>query len=174
LHIKSLGVSINLKHFFVPNNNHWLRRLILVFGFILFDYFSTLVFCRAPYEEANLHARFFMESFGIHLGLTIFVLAANTPIYILLTLDSHIVRLPPRIAAIAEIFTDLAFAWFVAGLHFDGGTSWFWSAPSFLRQSLGAALYIFNAFIFVKPHKPFYDNKGSVRNRAPHTNPIIL
>jgi len=155
--IKSLGLSISLRHFLVPNKNHWSRRIILVFTFILFDYFSTLAFCRAPWEEANVYARLFMESFGIHAGLTIFVLVANTPIYMLLAFDSHIVRLPPRVAVVAEAFTDFAFAWFIAGLHFNGGTSWFWSAPSFLRQCLGAALYLFFAFVFVKPHKPFYD-----------------
>lgn len=160
MRIKSLGASISLRHFLVPNNNHWLRRIISVFAFILFDYFSTLAFCRAPWEEANVYARFFMESFGIHAGLTFFVLVANTPIYMLLTLDSHIVRLPPRMAVVAEIFTDLAFAWFIAGLHFDGGASWFWPASSLLRQSLGAVLYLFSTIVFVKPYSPFYGKRS--------------
>jgi len=155
--IKSLDLPINLRYFLVPNNSHWLRRIILVFAFILFDYFSTLAFCRAPWEEANVYARFFMESFGIHVGLTIFVLVANTPIYMLLTFDSHIVRLPPRMAVVAEAFMDFAFAWFIAGLHFNGGASWFWSAPGLLRQGLGAALYLFFAFVFVRPISHFYD-----------------
>ncbi|MEM2440169.1 MAG: hypothetical protein QW493_03010 [Candidatus Bathyarchaeia archaeon] len=132
----------------------------MIFAFILFDYFSTLTFCRAPWEEANVYARFFMESFGIHAGLTIFVLVANTPIYMLLTLDSHTIRLPPPMAVAAETFTDIAFAWFIAGLHFNGGTSWFWSAPGLLRQCLGAALYLFGAFVFVKPHNQFYDKRN--------------
>ena len=80
-----LGTVLNLKHFFMPRNNHWLKRTILVFTFILFDYLSTLVFCRVPFEEANLYARTFMETFGIPLGLTMFVLVANLPIYITLS-----------------------------------------------------------------------------------------
>ena len=151
-----LSTTLNLKYFFLPRNNHWLKRTILVFAFILFDYLSTLVFCRAPYEEANLYARTFMETFGIPLGLTIFVLAANLPIYITLSLDSHIIKIPPRIAKLLEPFVDIIFAWFIAGLHFSGGASWFWYAPSLVWQISGAFLYLGMAFLFVKPHKPCY------------------
>ncbi|MEM0357301.1 MAG: hypothetical protein QXL77_02875 [Candidatus Bathyarchaeia archaeon] len=157
MQIKSLGVSIKLRYFLIPNNNHWFRRTVLVFAFILFDYFSTMTFCRAPWEEANVYARFFMENFGIHVGLTLFVVMVNFPVYMLLTFDSHVVRLPGRIAVAAETFTDFVFAWFVAGLHFDGGASWFWSAPSLLRQGLGAVLYLLGTFVFVKPRNPFCD-----------------
>jgi hypothetical protein len=153
-----LGTVLSSKYLLLPRNNHWLKRTALVFAFILFDYLSTLVFCRAPHEEANLYARIFMENFGIPLGLTLFVLVINLPIYITLSLDSHVIRLPFRTAIIIEPFVDTMFAWFVAGLHFSGGASWFWHSPGLMRQVFGAFLYLVVAFLFVKPHKPRYVN----------------
>jgi hypothetical protein len=151
-----LGISFSLKCFFFPKNNRWLKRTFLVFAFIFFDYLITLIFCQAPYEEANPYARGFMEGFGIPLGLTLFVLIANLPIYLTLSLDSHIVRFPFKIAIVTETFVDVAFAWFVAGLHFGGATSWFWGAPDLMRQALGMLLYLVMAFLVVKPHKLHY------------------
>ncbi|MGB9713964.1 MAG: hypothetical protein ACPLZC_03175 [Candidatus Bathyarchaeales archaeon] len=98
-----------------------------------------------------------MESFGIPLGLTLFVLIANLPIYVAFCVDSHLVKLPQS-AAVIEVGIDFVFAWFIAGLHFSGGTSWFWIAPDMVRQALGAILYVFAALLFVKPHKPRYDH----------------
>ena len=152
--MEKLKIQFGLRYFLLPRNNHWLKRTLLVFAFVFFDYFVTLVFCQAPHQEANLYARAFMESFGVPLGLTLFVFVANTPIYVTLSLDSHFVRLPFKMASIAESFVDVAFAWFVAGLHFSGGTSWFWCAPDLMRQALGMLLYMVMAFLVVKPHKP--------------------
>jgi len=152
--VERLKIRFGLRYFFLPRNNHWLKRTFLVFAFIFFDYFVTLSFCQAPHQEANLYARAFMESFGVPLGLTLFVFVANTPIYVTLSLDSYFVRLPFKMASIAESFVDVAFAWFVAGLHFSGGTSWFWCAPDLMRQALGMLLYMVMAFLVVKPHKP--------------------
>jgi hypothetical protein len=143
----------------LPKNNHWLRRASLVFAFILFDYSSTLAFCHASCEEANVYARAFMDSFGVQAGLTLFVLTVNLPIYMVLSLDSHLVRLPPRTAIVIEMSIDAVFAWFVAGLHFGGGSSWFWSAPDLPRQALGALLYMTFALLIVKPHRPRYDSQ---------------
>jgi len=154
--LEKLKIQFSLKYFFFPKNNHWLKRIFLVFVFIFFDYFVTLVFCHVPSEEANLYARAFMESFGIPLGLSLFVFVANMPIYMTLSLDSYFVRLPFKIALITESFVDIVFAWFVAGLHFSGGTSWFWCAPDLMRQALGMLLYVVMAFLVVKPHKPHY------------------
>lgn len=153
-HLPRPTVTFSLKHFVFPERNHWFRRMLLVFSFIFFDYFSTLVFCRAPWEEANVYARLFMESFGIQAGLTFFVLAANLPVYVVLTLDSHFVRFPAKVAGVVECFIDFVFAWFLAGLHFSGGASWFWPASSFVRQVLGAFLYLVLAFVFARPRKP--------------------
>jgi hypothetical protein len=148
-----IGAALSPKHLLLPRNNHWLKRTVLVFAFILFDYFSTLVLCRAPYEEANPYARIFMENFGIPLGLTLFVSVASLPIYVILSLDSHVIRLPFSIAVAIEFFVDAVFAWFVAGSHFSGGASWFWYAPGLMRQAFGAILYLVTVFLLVKPHE---------------------
>lgn len=142
---------ISLKYLLLPKNNQWLRRTILVFAFIFFDYLSTLVFCRSPHEEANTYARIFMESFGIPLGLTLFVFMINLPIYIILNLDSHVIKIPSNIATFIEAIVDVVFAWFIAGLHFSGGASWFLQVPSLVCQIAGASLYLFMASLFVKP-----------------------
>ncbi|MEM3617003.1 MAG: hypothetical protein QXJ31_03725 [Candidatus Bathyarchaeia archaeon] len=152
--MEKLGLSISPKHLILPKNNHWLKRIILVFAFILFDCLSTMIFCRAPSEEANIYARAFMEVFGIPAGLTLFVLTANLPIFMVLSLDSHIVKFPMKMAVLVELFADFVFAWFVAGLHFSGGASWFWRISDIERQFIGMMLYLCAAFIFVKPHKP--------------------
>lgn len=157
---KQLGMWIRWKYFLIPRNNHWQRRILLVFSFTLFDYLSTLIFCNIPQKEANLYARAFMEFFGIPFGLTLFVLLANLPIYMTLSLDSYLVKLPSRFAPIIEWSIELVFAWFVAGLHFSGGASWFWYAPDLARQILGAVLYLTMAFLVVKPHKTFYDSQS--------------
>ncbi|MEM2118487.1 MAG: hypothetical protein QW386_05660 [Candidatus Bathyarchaeia archaeon] len=154
---RKLGLNINLKNFLLPKNNHWMKRTLLIIGFIAFDYLSTMLFCRAPHEEANPYARIFMETFGIPAGLTLFVFVINIPVYTLLSLNSHVVKLTPRLASVVETCVDFAFAWFIAGLHFHGGTSWFWQAPDIVRQAFGALLYIILAFLLIKPHKPSYD-----------------
>ena len=156
---EELGTFFRLKCFVFPKNNHWFKRILLVFAFIFFDYLATMAFCRFPWEEANVYARFFMESFGVQAGLTLFVFVANLPIYITLSLDSYLVRFPAKMAAIVESLTDFVFAWFIAGLHFSGGTSWFWSASDVVRHVLGAFLYLIIAFIFVKPYRPCYGEK---------------
>jgi len=154
---KKPNLPISLKHFIIPKNNHWSKRIILIFAFILFDYLSTIVFCKNPSEEANVYARTFMEWLGIPAGLTLFVFLANLPIYVTLSLDSHLVKFPMKIAIIVELFTDFIFAWFIAGMHFNGGTSWFWIAADVERQFLGMILYLCAAFAFIKPHKSCYD-----------------
>lgn len=153
-----LGSAFIIKRLLLPKNNHWLRRTVLIFAFTSFDYLSTIVFCHAPHEEANVYARVFMENFGIISGLTMFVLLFNVPIYMTLSLDSHVVKLPSRIASVFETFVDAVFAWYVAGLHFSGGASWFWYAPDLTRQAVGAVLYLTIALLLVRPHRPRYDN----------------
>ncbi len=159
---KRLGIMVSLKHLLLPKNNHWLKRTGLVFAFILFDYLSTLVFCRAPHEEANLYARAFMENTGIFSGLTLFVLVANLPIYMVLSLDSHIIKLPSKISIVIEPLVDVLFAWFIAGLHFSGGTSWFWLRQDSVPQAFGALLYLTLAFLIIKPHKLHHDDTSPI------------
>lgn len=144
-------LTLVLKWFFLPRNNHWMRRAILVFSFIVFDYVSTLVFCRAPHEEANMFARVFMENLGVPAGLTVFVLLINLPIYMTLSLDSHIIRLPVKMAVVVEILVDLIFAWFIAGPHLSGGASWFWFTSDLTRQACGVAMYLCLVLLVVRP-----------------------
>ena len=150
------GSALCFKHFLLPRKNHWLKRTALLFAFIMFDYLVTLAYCRIPQEEANPYARAFMENFGIPFGLTLFVLAANLPIYVILSLDSHVIKFPFKMAVAIETLVDFVFAWFVAGLHFSGGSSWVWLAPDWTRQTFGPVLYLIMAFLIVKPHKPSY------------------
>jgi len=63
--------------YLVPKNNKWLRRICILFVFILLDYFATLAFCTTPEEEANPYARIFLENYGIGVGLTMFVFLIN-------------------------------------------------------------------------------------------------
>jgi len=151
-----LNLASSLRLLLLPRNNHWLGRTLMIFAFVLFDYASTLAFCQVSYQEANVYTRAFMDGLGLHAGLTLFVLLVNMPIYMVLCLDSHLVKLPPRIAAAIEISVDAVFAWFVAGLHFSGGSSWFWLAPDLLRQIFGASLYMVLALLVT----------GSLRHRC--------
>lgn len=95
-----------------------------------------------------------MESFGIPAGLTLFVLLVNLPIYMMLSLDSHVAKFPSKLALAVEIAVDCLFAWFLAGLHFSGGTSWFWPSSSMMRQLSGTMLYLTTAFICFRPARP--------------------
>jgi hypothetical protein len=137
--------------YLIPKNNFWLKRISILFAFIFLDYLVTLFLCTAPADEGNLLARSFMEAYGILLGLTLFDLVANLPIYLMFSLNSHLVNLPPKLSRIVETSADFAFAWFIAGLHFNGAASWVWFAPDVLRQALGASIYLF--IIFFMQHK---------------------
>lgn len=130
------------RRYLVPENNKWLKRICIAFGFILLDYFTTLVFCTNPAEEANPHLRVLLEKYGIVVGLTLFDFLVNLPIYLILCFDSHFVSLPTRLSKIVEPLVDLILAWFLAGAHFNGATSWFWIAPDFMRQATGFGIYL--------------------------------
>jgi len=128
--------------YLVPKNNKWFKRICLVFGFILLDYFATLAFCTNPAEEANPYLRGFLENYGIVVGLTLFDFLINLPIYLILCFDSHLVSLPTRLLKIVEPSVDLILAWFLAGAHFSGATSWFWTVPDLMRQAVGFGIYL--------------------------------
>ena len=128
--------------YFVPKNNIWLKRMCLIFSFILLDYFATLAFCTTPMEEANSHLRLFMGNYGIFLGLTIFDFLINFPVYLILCFNSRLIRLPAPLSKIVDPLVDVILAWFLAGSHFNGATSWFWLAPDLTRQATGFGIYL--------------------------------
>ena len=131
-----------LRKYLVPKNNLWLKRASLLFGFTLLDYLATLIFITTPLQEGNLFVRAFMENHGILLGLTIFDILINLPIYLILCFNSHFISLPPKMSKIIDPITDVFLAWFVAGHHYNGATSWFWTAPDPIRQLTGFTIYL--------------------------------
>lgn len=130
------------RKYLIPKNNIWLKRTCLLFTFILFDYFATLIFCTTPANEANPYVRIFMENYGIPLGLTIFDFLINFPIYLILCFNSHFISLPQQLSKIVNPLIEVSLAWFLAGYHFNGATSWFWLAPDLMRQATGFGLYL--------------------------------
>lgn len=128
--------------YLVPKNSVWLKRAGLLFGFILVDYLATLIFIKSPIEEGNLLVRTFMENHGILLGLTLFDLLINIPIYLIICFNSHFVTLPSNLSKITDPIIDVFLAWFVAGYHYSGATSWFWTSPHLIRQITGFSIYL--------------------------------
>jgi len=119
----------------------WLKRTVLLFSFLLLDYFVTLTLCDSLSAEGNVYARSFMQTYGIKEGLTIFDTLMAIPIYIILCIDSHFVKFPSKFSTKAELLIDLALGWLIAGAHFNGASSWFWNAPDVIRQTAGFIIY---------------------------------
>ncbi|MGD2066078.1 MAG: hypothetical protein PVI43_02770 [Candidatus Bathyarchaeota archaeon] len=136
-----------LSKYLLPKNNLWLKRAFILFGFILLDYLATLIFINTPAQEGNLLVRAFMEDYGIILGLTIFDILINIPIYLIICLNSHFVALPSPLSKVVNPIIDVFLAWFVAGYHYSGATSWFWASPDMVRQTVGFSIYLLIYFI---------------------------
>jgi len=134
--------------------NVWVQRTMLLSIFILLDYLVTLFLISYPAEEANAFARSFMEIFGVGLGLSLFCVLINLPIYLILGLlafyseSRRFVALP-----FATPGLDIMFAWFVAGTHFSGALSWISTGSTLLYQSAGALLYLCALFFVSKKLK---------------------
>jgi len=144
-----MGLDFGWRKFLVPRGR-WMKRACLLFSFILFDYLVTLALCKTPIMEGNPLARKCMELYGIPLGLTLFVSLINLPVYLTLCLDSVLSRnLPLRILSKVEPVVDMAFSWFIAGVHFNGAASWFWPIPHELRQLAGCAIYLTATFAWI-------------------------
>lgn len=138
---------LHLGKYLIPKNNMWLKRGGLLFGFILLDYLATLIFINSPIQEGNLLVRGFMETYGIFWGLTIFDILINIPIYLIICFNSHYISLPSNVSKIADPIVDIFLAWFVAGYHYSGATSWFWTTHDMTRQITGFVLYISIALV---------------------------
>jgi len=120
----------------------WLKRTLILFGFILLDLIVTAVLCRSPSMEANPYARSFMEIYGIIPGLTIFNLIVSTPVYAVLIFDSHMIKYTRHYRDKVEVIIDLAFGWLIAGSRFNGAMSWLWNTSHLTRQTLGFIIYL--------------------------------
>jgi len=133
----------------------WLKRMIVLFSFIFLDYVVTLILCDSFHAEGNIYARNFMQTYGIKEGLTIFDSLMSIPIYVILCVDSHLVKLPREFSTKMELLLDLAFGWLIAGAHFNGALSWFWDAPNMIRQATGLITYeaiaLSSFYAFSKP-----------------------
>ena len=143
----------------------WLKRTLILFGFILLDLVVTAVYCRSPSMEANPYARRFMEIYGIIPGLTIFNLIASTPIYAVLIFDSHMIEYTRHYRDKVEVTIDLAFGWLIAGSRFNGAMSWLWNTSHLTRQTLGFIIYLSLAipilYILPKNHRMRHDPRDS-------------
>ncbi|MCJ7721504.1 hypothetical protein MUO98_03750, partial [Candidatus Bathyarchaeota archaeon] len=42
----------------------------------------------------------------------------------------------------ADPLIDVFLAWFVAGYHYSGTTSWFWTTSDLIRQTTGLSIYL--------------------------------
>jgi hypothetical protein len=121
----------------------WAIRFSILFGFVTFDLLSTRYFITALAEEGNSYARFLMQEFGISTGLVLFSMAIAGILALVLYLSKIVVANRKGTAGlIIALILDLGFGWFVAGMHFIGGTSWFWLAPEIVRGLMGAGLYL--------------------------------
>jgi hypothetical protein len=128
--------------------NTWFQKMLLLSSFILLDYIITLLLISYPGEEANVFARGFMEAFGVTLGLTIFSLLINLPVFMVLGLLAfHPTHLGFGALSFATPGLDIVLAWFVAGTHFSGALSWIVGSSTVLYQLTGAVLYLDILFI---------------------------
>ena len=139
----------------------WLKRTLILLGFILFDLIVTAILCRSPSMEANPYARRFMEIYGIIPGLTIFNLIATIPIYAVLIFDSHMIEYTWHYRDKVEVIIDLSFGWLIAGSRFNGAMSWLWNTSHLTRQALGFITYLSLAipilYILPKHHRTCYE-----------------
>jgi hypothetical protein len=93
-------------------------------------------------EEGNIFARAFMEILGLPFGLVLFSSIVTFVLLLILWFCSHMFDNTSGMMKTAGIIAlDFSLAWFVAGVHFVGGTSWFWLAPELLRHFIGAGIY---------------------------------
>lgn len=121
----------------------WTMRFFVLLGFVVFDLLSTRCFISGLAEEGNSYARVLMQTFGISAGLILFSVAIAGILALILYLSKSIVANRKGTAGLTIVLgLDICFAWFVAGMHFVGGTSWFWLAPEIVRSLMGAGIYL--------------------------------
>jgi hypothetical protein len=119
-------------------------------SFVLFDVLVTFVSVSGPIEEGNLLTRDFMSFFGVYLGLAFFCFFIAGFLFFTISVCRLLLVNCGKWTLITSSFiVDVCFGWFVAGVHFVGGTSWFWLAPDLLRHCLGAGLYLLALYVLM-------------------------
>jgi hypothetical protein len=128
----------------------WAFRFLVLFVFLSFDFLVTWSAVSVPAEEGNLLARAFMILFGTHLGLALFGLFVAVLLLAILCFSRLLFLGKSKWTLVLGGFIlDACLGWFIAGVHFAGGTSWFWLAPELTRQSLGAGIYLLLSQLFL-------------------------
>ena len=123
-------------------NISWTARFFVLQSFVVFDLLVTWLSLSSLVEEGNIFARAFMGILGVPSGLVLFSGIVTLVLLLILWFCSHMFdNTCGMMKTVGIIALDFSLAWFVAGVHFVGGTSWFWFAPELLRQFIGAGIY---------------------------------
>jgi uncharacterized integral membrane protein len=123
-------------------NAPWAARFIVLQSFVVFDLSITLLSLSSMSNEGNVFARVFMEVLGFPAGLVLFSIIVTGILLLILRFCRHMFsNASGMVKTVGTIALDFSMAWFVAGVHFVGGTSWFWLAPELLRHFIGASIY---------------------------------
>ncbi len=139
----------------------WATRFLILQGFIVFDLSLTWLSISSLAEESNIIARGLMQVIGPWSGLILFSGIITGVLFLVLLFCSHMFdNVNGLVKSAGTIALDFGLAWFVAGVHFAGGTSWCWLAPQFLRHLIGANIYL--AAIAVS-WKMFFGNRVQAR-----------
>ncbi|MHA1973322.1 MAG: hypothetical protein ACTSW1_10025 [Candidatus Hodarchaeales archaeon] len=133
------------------NLDKWSRSFIVVMSFYIFDFFSTLFFCKSPDDEGGLSAHFFMRftnSVLYGLILNIVFVALLWGLYFFYFAPHLIASLPKQVT----IFTPLLFIMvgFFPALDFAAATSWYWKIDTTIRALIGLSLYL-ASLLWIKP-----------------------
>lgn len=103
---------------------------------------STRLYITSINEESNAIARSLMQDFGVTVGLAIMCLVLGLLLGVLVGFCRFVFAKKTNGLTWLTIFVvDGFLAWFIAGSHFAGGTSWFWLVPEISRHLLGAGIY---------------------------------
>lgn len=128
----------------------WILRFLILLGFVMFDFLATWTSISYPLEENNALARASMGFFGVYLGLALFGFFIASLLFLILCFCRSLFSGRTKLASlVGSLIIDFCFGWFIAGVHFVGGTSWFWLAPDLIRHCLGAGLYLLVLYLLL-------------------------
>jgi hypothetical protein len=121
----------------------WATRFLVLLGFVAFDLSATWLSLSSSAEESNVFARNLMQVLGFSTGLILFSGIVTCALFLILRFCSRMLdNIEGTVKTVGIVTLDFGLAWFVAGAHFVGGTSWFWPVPEMLRHIIGASIYV--------------------------------